>query len=140
MVAPQTKGLERYLIGGQLVGQPGDALGRMVEYCRTDTGFLDDTVAVEHCRHFAQINRVWTHGAATQHHSGIRGIVGNGVEDFARNLGLRIDLLNARIDNFQCRAHPFGGVQYIEHCDIRAFQWFAEDKGQLHFDPWHDKA
>ena len=48
--------LQRDIERRQLVGQPGDAVGRMVEHRRRDARLLDDVVAMTEHRHPSQID------------------------------------------------------------------------------------
>lgn len=127
-------------MGRQLVGQPGDALGRVVEHRGGDPGLFDHAVAVEDRRHPPQVDLARPHGAAAHHHAGVGGVVGDGVEDLARGFRLRIDLLDARIDDLQRRDHPLGGLEHVEQGAARSLQRLAEDERQLHLDPRHDEA
>lgn len=128
------------VIGRQLVGQPRHAFGRVVEHRRRHPGLLDHAIAIQHRRHLAQVDLGGAHGAAAEHHTGIGGVVGDGVEHLAGRVGVGVDLLDAGVDDFQRRDHPFSGVEHIEHRAVGALERLAEDEGQFHFHPWHDEA
>ncbi|CAH0319023.1 hypothetical protein SRABI111_05347 [Pseudomonas carnis] len=53
---------------------------------------------------------------------------------------MRVDLLDAGVDDFQRRDHPLGGVEHIEHRAVGPFKRLAEDESQFHLHPWHDET
>ncbi|MNT45416.1 hypothetical protein D3C72_1820010 [compost metagenome] len=92
--------LQSDVIGGQFICEPRHALRRVVEYRSGDAGLLDHAVAVENGWDFTQVDLGRAHGATAHDHAGIGGIVRNGIEHLAGRFGARVDLLDARIDDF----------------------------------------
>src|SRR6266568_9590379 len=100
---------------GALVGEPGHACGGMVEYAGSKPGFLELAVAKAQRADPAQVGILRTDRAAAEHDAGVCGVVGDGVEDFSRRLGLRIDPLDPCVENLQRRHHEVGGIEHVEH-------------------------
>ncbi|MNR34754.1 hypothetical protein D3C85_1525520 [compost metagenome] len=112
----------------------------MVEDGGRHPGFLDHSVAIEHGGYLAQVDFCRPHSTTTHHNSGIGGIVGNGIEHFAGCLGLRVDLLNSGVDDFQRRDYPLGCIEHVKNRAVRALERLAKNERQLHFHPWHDET
>ncbi|MNN82947.1 hypothetical protein D3C81_1999390 [compost metagenome] len=75
---------QRHVVLRQLVGQPHDAVGGVVQHARRQAGFLDDGIARHHRADPAQVHVAHAHGAAAHHHARVGGVVGDGVEHLAR--------------------------------------------------------
>ncbi len=133
-------GFKLDIVGGKLVRQPRHAVGRMIQHACGDAGFFDHAVAIEQRGDPAQIQLVWFDGTTTEDHPGVGGVVGNGVEHFARTLGFRVDVVAAGVNQFQRRNHIIRGVVDVEQRAVRAAQRFRQHERQLHFNTRDDKT
>ncbi|MNE07922.1 hypothetical protein D3C80_1005620 [compost metagenome] len=112
----------------------------MVQHRCRHAGFFDHAVAVQQRTDPAQIQRIRFDRPAAHHHAGIGGVIGNGVEHLARTLSFRIDVMAARIDDFQSRDDVIGSVVNVEQRAVRSAQRFGQHKCQFNLDARHDKA
>ena len=112
----------------------------MIEHPGGDAGLLNHAVAVQQGGDPAQIQLVGFNRAAAEDHPGVGGVIGNGVEHFARALGFRIDVVAAGVNKLQRRNNEVGGVVDIKQRAVRAAQRFGQHEGQLDFDTRNDKA
>src|SRR5437660_3912041 len=60
-------GVELLVIASDLVSEPGNAVGRVVQYSRREAGLLDHLVLVEQRAHPAQVERVGGRALASGH-------------------------------------------------------------------------
>src|SRR5215469_12798017 len=90
---------ELLVIAGDLVCEPGDARGGMVQHTGGEAGFLDDRVLVQHRTHPAQVETIGAHLSAARHDPGIGGKIRYGIEYLAWRSGVTIELLDARVDD-----------------------------------------
>src|SRR5262245_626244 len=72
-------GLERNVEGRELVGKPGDAVGRMVEHRGSHTRLFDDIVAMTQHADPAQVDVHGLDRPAADDQRGVAGIVGDAV-------------------------------------------------------------
>ena len=112
----------------------------MIQHPRGDAGLFNHAVAIEQGGDPAQIQLVGFNRAAAEDHPGVGGVIGDGVEDFARALGFRVDVVAAGVNQLQRRDHVVGGVVDVEQGAVGAAQRFGQHEGQLHFDTRDDKA
>src|SRR6478672_4970526 len=77
-------GIELFAVRGDLVGQPGDAGGGVVQHPGSEPGFLDHCVLVEQGADPAQVERIGTHRPAAQDDARVRREIRDGVEHLAR--------------------------------------------------------
>ncbi|CDL46834.1 AraC family regulatory protein [Klebsiella pneumoniae ISC21] len=112
----------------------------MIEYARGDAGLFNYAVAIKQGGDPAQVELVRFNRPAAEDHPGVGGVVGDGVEHFARTLGFRVDVVAARVDKLQRRDNVVGGVVDIKQRTVRAAQRFGQHEGQLDFDTRNDKA
>ena len=124
----------------QLVGQPGDAVGRVVEDGRSHPRLLDHAVAVEQGPDPAHVHVHRLERPATHDDACVGCVVGDGVEHLAGGLGLRIDLLDARIDQFQRRRHIVRGREHVIDGAVGPAQRPGQHEGQFDLDARHDEA
>src|ERR1035437_1526045 len=132
--------LQRYAVLRKTLGQPGNAIGRVIQHAGSDTGFFDYAIAVEQGGNPAQIDIHRLDRPTAHDDAGIGGVVGNGVHHFARALAVRVNPLRTGIDQFQRRNHVVGGGEYVQHADVFTFQAVLQDEGQLNLDHRHDEA
>src|SRR5215831_13601206 len=121
-------GLERHAVAAELVGEPGDAEGRMAEHAGRDAGLLDLRILVHDAADPAQVDLERPDRPPADHDAGGGAVVGHRVEDLAL-------VLDARVDDLDRRYHAFGGAQHVGQADARALQRLAEDEGELYLDP-----
>src|SRR5699024_7392138 len=113
---------------GELVRQPHDAAGRMVEHGGGDSGVLDRLVAVEQRIHPAQVDGVDGDRATAEDHRAQGRVVRDGVDDRAPVH------LDARGQDLERGNHVLGGPQDVEEADIGSAQLLTQDEGELDLD------
>ena len=86
---------------GELVGKPGNAVSRVAEYRRCNTGLLDLAVTEAQRRDPPQIGFVRFERTPAGHQPGVAGIVGDAVDDRAGLAGLRIGPVQPRVEDLQ---------------------------------------
>ena len=82
---------------GELVGEPGDAVGRVAEHSSGDARLLDLAIAQAQCRDPAQISLMWFERPPAGDEPGIAGVVGDAVDDRAGLAGFRVGPVQARV-------------------------------------------
>src|SRR5262249_11102628 len=120
-------GLKRVTMRPNLVGKPGDAERRVAQYSGSKTRLLDLRISVHDATNPAQID-VHRSNRAPAHRDTCRGTV---VRDSVDDLAL---VLQARIDDLNCRDHIFGRAQNIGQPYARSGQPFAHDEGEFDLD------
>ncbi len=127
-------------MGWSFIRQPGNAVGGMVQHSSSHSGFLDHPVAIKQRANPSQIHIERPERTPPQYNAGIGRIVGDGVENLARNLALGIDLLDARVDDLDSRRAIGGGGEHVEDCAMRPGQPVLQDERQFHLDARHDET
>ena len=112
----------------------------MVEHAGGKAGFFQLPVAIAERADPAQVGIQRADRPAAEHDAGIRGVVGDGVENLSRRFGLRVDPFDAGVQNFQRRHHEVGGIEHVEHRAVRARQPLLHDEGEFGLDARGDKA
>lgn len=100
----------------------------MIEYARGDAGLFNYAVAIQQGGDPAQVELVRFNRPAAEDHPGVGGVVGDGVEHFARTLGFRVDVVAARVDKLQRRDNVVGGVVDIKQRTVRPRSGLASTK------------
>jgi hypothetical protein len=120
----------------QAVGEPGDAIARMVEHAGGETRLLDFAVAADDGADAAHVGRnaVGPERPAAEHERGVGGVVRDGVENGPRPLGFRIEALNARIENLECGRDVGGGIEHVVERAVGAGERARQHEGELGFD------
>src|SRR5882724_9397062 len=113
-------GFERQSIGRDLVGEPGHRRGGMIEDAGRKPGLFELAVAETQRADPAQVSIHRPYRPAAEHDAGIRRVVGDGVENLPRRLGLRIDAFDPSVQNLQRRHHEVGGVEHVKHRAVRS--------------------
>ena len=133
-------GIQLLVVRRKLVGEPGDAVGRVVQHRGGEPGLFDHAVLVEHRADPAQVELGRAHRPTAGDDAGIGREIGDRVEDLAHDLGLAVELLDAGIDDFDRRRDVFGRREHVEHRHAGAFQRPAEHERQFDLDPRRDEA
>src|SRR5699024_1983305 len=121
-------GVELVAVGGDLVGQPVHAGGRVVQHAGGDAGFLHGLVLEQDARDPAQVHGFRAHRVAADDHGAHRRVVGDGVHDGAAFH------LDARIEDLQGGDDVFGGFQHVEDVRVRTLDVLLELERQFHCD------
>ncbi len=132
--------LERNFVRREFVGEPGDAVGRMIEHGGGDTGLFNGTVAPTEGGDPTKVSVERFERAAADDECGVGGVIGDGIDDFASDLCFGIDLLNACVDDFDGGDDVISGVEDVEDGAIGAVQGFRKNKGEFDFNARDDKA
>ena len=77
----QLSGLKGHFMRRELVGEPGDAIGRMIEHGGGDAGLLERAVAIKQRGNPSQVHIQRPRRISTKHDSSARRVVGHGVGD-----------------------------------------------------------
>ena len=91
-------------LGGQPVGEPCDAIGRMIENAGGDAGLLDLAVAEQQRADPAQISIVRTDRPTAHDQRRIRRVVGDRIHYLPRRPGFGIEAMHPGFQDFECRA------------------------------------
>src|SRR6185437_1537364 len=91
-----------------LVGEPRDCGSGMIEHAGGKPGLFQLAVLEAQRADPAQISIQRLDRTPAEHNTGIRGIIGDGVEDFSCRFGCGIDALDARIQDLQRRHDEVG--------------------------------
>src|SRR5262245_12084762 len=112
-------GFECKSIRRNLVGEPRDCGSGMVEHAGGKACLFQLPVTIAQCADPAHVSIERADRPAAQHDAGVRRVVVDGVKDLARGFGLRIDTLDAGVEDFQCRYDKIGGVEHVEQRAVR---------------------
>jgi len=123
-----------------LVGEPRDAVRRVIEHASSQAGFLDRAVPVEHGAGPAQVDLARPHRPAAGDDAGVGREVGDGVEHLARRFRLAVELLDARVDDLDGGHHDLGRGQHVGERRLGAFERPREHERELDLDPGRDEA
>src|SRR4051812_16930437 len=133
-------GLERKAERCDLVGEPGNGRGGMIEHAGGKAGLFELAVLETQRTDPSQIGVKRADRPSAEHDAGIRRVIGDGIENLSRRLGLGIDALDPRVQNLQRRHHEVGGVEHVEQRAVGACEALAHDEGELGFHPRGDEA
>src|SRR5579872_6327025 len=123
-----------------LVGEPRDGRGGMIEHAGGEPGLFQLAIAIAERTDPAQVGIERPQRPSAEHDAGVRSIVRDGVEDLSRGFCLGVDALDSRVENFERRHHELGGIEHVEQGAIRPGQPLAHDEGKLGFDARGDEA
>ncbi len=129
-----------HVVWRKFVCQPRHAVRRVVKHACGDASLFNHAVAVEQGGDPAQIQLVGLNRAAAENHASVGGVVGDGVEHFARALGFRVNVVAAGVNQLQRGDDVIRSVIDVEDGAVRAAQRFRQHERQLHFDARDDKA
>ena len=112
----------------------------MALHAGRQAGFLDATILPQNGAAPGQVHLGGRDAPAAHHHARVGSVVADGVVHLAHDLGVAVELLDARVDDLDGRRNVFGGGQHLLDGDAWALQRRFEHEGQLHFDPGRDEA
>ena len=121
----------------QPVRQPDDALHRIVEHAGTETGLLDDAVALADRARPPQRTRrrvARRDPLGADDDPGIGRVVGDRVAHGARAAVGRVDAVRASVDQFERGHDVIGGRVHVGRRDVVPIERVAEHEGELHLD------
>ena len=98
----------------EFIGEPGDAVGWMIEHGGGDAGFFDRAIAPTDGGDPTEVGIKRFEWTAAYDECGVGCVIGDGVEDFASDFGFGIDLMDAGVDNFDGGDDVIGGVEDVE--------------------------
>jgi hypothetical protein len=103
-----------FVMRREAVGEPGDAIGGMIEHAGRKPGLLDLAVAEQQRADPAHVRIHRAERPAAEHQRGIRRVVRDRVQDFSGLAGLGIDAVHARLQNLERGRDVVGGVEHVE--------------------------
>ena len=112
----------------------------MIQHGRSHARFFDDAVAITDGRNPPEVGIKGAKRTSAGHQRSPRGIIGYGIEDLARGLCFRINLLDSRVDDLDRWRNIVGCVQHVEDGAIWALKRLSENEREFHFQARHDEA
>ena len=101
---------------------------------------LDLSVADQGAAGAGKIQRVRPEDPAAEDVAGVRGVVGDGVDDLARGARGGVGAQDAGVEDLEARPRPGHGIQRLRLGNVFAAQRLAQDEGDLRFHPRLDEA
>src|SRR5262249_28822298 len=113
------------------IGEPGDAVGRVVQHGRGDAGFLQYAVSIAERTDPAQVDVERAYRATANYQCRVGRVVRDGVDHAPRRPGLGIVASGAQIHDLQRGNYILGRIENLEDRAVGSFERLAQDKSKF---------
>src|SRR5215469_7241215 len=127
----QFAGIETLAKRSEPIGEPGDAVGRVVQHGRGDAGFLQYAVSIAERTDPAQVDVERAYRATANYQCRVGRVVRDGVDHAPRRPGLGIVASGAQIHDLQRGNYILGRIENLEDRAVGSFERLAQDKSKF---------
>src|SRR5215469_11775376 len=127
----QFAGIETLAKRSELIGEPRDAVGGVVQHRRSDAGFLKHAVSIAERTDPAQVDVERANRAAANYQRRIGRIVCDGVDHAPRRLGLWVIPPGAQIHDLERGYYILSRIENLENRAVGPFERLAQNKSKF---------